>query len=292
MNKIEGRIIKGIGGLYHVATDDGVYKCSARGVFRKKNLTPLIGDNVTVQIQNESEKTGSVHEIQERKNSLIRPRVANIDRAIIVTAPSNPPINLELLDRLLILAEDVETDILICINKSDLLTHEVQAITEQYKAIGYDVIYTNAMEGTGIEDLKSRLTGKVSVFAGPSGVGKSSLVNALLPYTAAETGELSAKISRGKHTTRHAEIIEVFENSYIVDSPGFSSLTTDHIPKDKLPSLFPEFRPFLDDCRFTDCSHLNEPDCSVKAQIGNGISSQRYSRYVSFANELKNQTAY
>ncbi len=292
MNKVEGRIIKGIGGLYHVATESGVYKCSARGVFRNKNLTPLIGDNVIVLIQKESEKTGSVHEILPRKNSLIRPRVANIDRAIIVTAPSNPTINVELLDRLLILAEDVETEILICINKADLMTDEILAITEQYKAIGYDLIYTNAVEGTGIEELKSRLTGKVSVFAGPSGVGKSSLVNALLPYNAAETGELSAKISRGKHTTRHAEIIEVFEDSFIVDSPGFSTLTTDHIPKEKLPGLFPEFRPFLDGCRFTDCCHLNEPDCSVKAQIGTAISLERYNRYVCFANELKNQTTY
>ncbi len=284
-----GRIIKGIGGLYHVATQNGIYKCSVRGIFRKKNLAPVIGDYVTISVKDESAKEASINEIHQRKNLMLRPRVSNIDQAIIVVAPCNPPINLELLDRLLILAEDISLKILICVNKSDLMTQEMETITEQYLNIGYPLINTSALTGEGINALNEFLSSKVSVFAGPSGVGKSSLVNALLPDFNAPTGELSTKISRGKHTTRHAEILEVFDGSFIVDSPGFSSLTMENISKQKLPTLFPEFRPFLDNCRFKDCIHINEPNCAIKEQINQKITKERYERYVSISNEIKEQ---
>ncbi|MBQ2753576.1 MAG: ribosome small subunit-dependent GTPase A [Firmicutes bacterium] len=283
----EGIIIKGVGGFYYVSNADGVYECRARGIFRKENIKPMVGDKVKIQIIDEKKKKGNVEVIEERKNSLIRPRVANVDQAVIVFAAASPNINLDLLDRFIVLVEEQELEAVICINKTDLDKEEnYKAIAETYRRAGYEVICLCAQKGENVDLLKEALRDKISVFAGPSGVGKSSLINCLNPDFKLETGEVSAKIERGRHTTRHAQLMELFENSFIVDSPGFSSLFLDHIDKDKLKYYFREFENYNDTCYYNGCSHTHEPDCSVKSKVGEEISQERYDRYVSLYNEL------
>ena len=283
----EGIIIKGVGGFYYVSNADGVYECRARGIFRKENIKPMVGDKVKIQIIDEKKKKGNVEVIEERKSSLIRPRVANVDQAIIVFAAASPNINLDLLDRFIVLVEEQELEAVICINKTDLDKEEnYKAIADTYRKAGYKVITVCAQKGENVDLLKETLRDKISVFAGPSGVGKSSLINCLNPDFRLETGEVSAKIERGRHTTRHAQLMELFENSFIVDSPGFSSLFLDHIDKDKLKYYFREFEDYNDTCYYNGCSHTHEPDCSVKEKVGTEISQERYDRYVSLYNEL------
>ncbi len=283
----EGIIIKGVGGFYYVSNADGVYECRARGIFRKENIKPMVGDKVKIQVIDEKKKKGNVEVIEERKNSLIRPRVANVDQAIIVFAAASPNINLDLLDRFIVLVEEQELEAVICINKTDLDTEQkYKAIAETYRRAGYKVICLCAEKGENVDLLKDALRDRISVFAGPSGVGKSSLINCLNPDFKLETGEVSAKIERGRHTTRHAQLMELFENSFIVDSPGFSSLYLDHIDKDKLKYYFREFEDYNDTCYYNGCSHTHEPDCSVKNKVGEEISKERYDRYVSLYNEL------
>ncbi len=283
----EGIIIKGVGGFYYVSNADGVYECRARGIFRKENIKPMVGDKVKIQIIDEKKKKGNVEVIEERKNSLIRPRVANVDQAVIVFAAASPNINLDLLDRFIVLVEEQELEAVICINKTDLDKDEnYKDIAETYRRAGYEVICLCAQKGENVDLLKEALRDKISVFAGPSGVGKSSLINCLNPDFKLETGEVSAKIERGRHTTRHAQLMELFENSFIVDSPGFSSLFLDHIDKDKLKYYFREFEDYNDTCYYNGCSHTHEPDCSVKSKVGEEISQERYDRYVSLYNEL------
>lgn len=281
-----GRIIKGVGGLYYIAACGCVYECAARGIFRKKRMTPTIGDNVEISVRPEDRTKGTIEKILPRRNILIRPRVANIDCAVITFAAKSPNINFELLDRFLILAEYQKIDeIIICINKSDLTAAD--EIGRIYSPI-YSVVYTSAAENEGIDELKAMLAGKVSVLAGPSGVGKSSLINRLIPGEARQTGEISRKIERGKHTTRQVELLEAGEDTYIVDSPGFTSLMLDFIGPDELQHYFREFAPYLNDCRFNDCRHLAEPDCGLKAHVGAEISNERYDRFVKLYDELKN----
>ena len=283
----EGTIIKGVGGFYYVATAEGVFECRARGIFRKENIKPMVGDKVRIQIIDSKKKKGNVEVIEERKSSLIRPRVANVDQAIIVFAAASPNINLDLLDRFIVLVEEQDLEAVICINKTDLDKEEgYKQIAETYRKAGYKVICLCAEKGENIDLLKETLRDRISVFAGPSGVGKSSLINCLNPDFRLETGEVSAKIERGRHTTRHAELMELFENSFIVDSPGFSSLYLDHIDKEKLKYYFREFEDYNDTCYYNGCSHTHEPDCRVKEKIGEEISKERYDRYVSLYNEL------
>ena len=285
----QGRLIKGIGGLYYVAADGFIYECGIRGIFRKKRIIPTIGDNVEISIQSEEEKKGVIDNILPRRNSLIRPRVVNIDCAVITFAAKSPDINFDLLDKFLILAEYQKIeDIVICINKCDL--HTESKIREIYAPV-YNVYHVSALENKGIDDLKAHLKGKVSVLAGPSGVGKSSLINRLIPNGEQRlTGEISKKIERGKHTTRQVELLETDdENTFIVDSPGFTSLSLEMIPLEKLQYCFKEFLPYLDECRFSDCRHLAEPDCGLKAQIGVNISQERYDRFVSIYKDIENK---
>ncbi len=283
----EGTIIKGIGGFYYISTADGVYECRARGIFRKENIKPMVGDKVKIQIIDEKKKKGNLEVIEERKTALIRPRVSNVDQAIIVFAAASPNINLDLLDRFIVLVEEQGLEAVICINKIDLDEEEnYKAIAEIYRNAGYKVICLCAKKGINVDELKETLRGKISVFAGPSGVGKSSLINGLNPDFRLETGEVSAKIERGRHTTRHAELFELFDESFIVDSPGFSSLYLDHIDKDKLKYYFREFEDYNDTCYYNGCSHTHEPDCSVKEKVGAEISKERYDRYVSLYTEL------
>lgn len=284
-----GRIIKGVGGLYYVAANDSIYKCSARGRFRKAKITPTVGDFVAFTVLDEGNKKGALDTIETRKNSLIRPRVANIDTAVITFAAASPDINMDLLDRFLILAETQDIpNVVICINKSDLVSDEtIQEFGRVYDSI-YPVCYVSAENKTGINTLKELING-VTVFAGPSGVGKSSLINVLVPESNRQTGEISRKIERGKHTTRQVELLNMDKDIYIVDSPGFTSLSLDFLKAEDVQYYFREFEPYLGQCRFVDCAHIAEPDCAIKEHIGEGISQERYDRFVYLYNELKNR---
>ena len=287
---LKGRIIKGVGGLYFVDTNEGVFKCNARGIFRKDNIKPAVGDFVFISeipsLDDVPEKTGVIEEIIPRSNMLKRPWVANVQQAIIVFSIVSPSINLDLLDRIIVLAEEQGLEIVICLNKADLSPEaEMLKIRELYENVGYRVIYVSAKSGIGIAEVEEVLNGKTSVFAGPSGVGKSSITNCLIPSAQMEVGEISGKISRGKHTTRHAELLQVGQLSYIVDSPGFSNISFEHIKRNELKLYFKEFGD-NDKCRFHDCLHLNEPECFVKAQIGKDIAPVRYDRYVRFLDDV------
>ncbi len=282
-----GRIIKGVGGLYYVAADSSVYECSARGKFRKNKITPTVGDFVQFTVLDENEKKGALDVIEERKNFLIRPRVTNIDTAVITFAAASPNINMDLLDRFLLLAEVQKIpNIVICINKSELVgDDEREKFSRIYKNI-YSTVYVSANENYGIDELEGALKG-VTVFAGPSGVGKSSLINRLIPESNRQTGEISRKIERGRHTTRQVELLHMKNDIYIVDSPGFTSLDLGFLKPEDIQHYFREFEPYLGMCRFVDCAHIAEPDCEIKNHIGVDISQERYDRFVHLYNELK-----
>ena len=286
---IDGIIIKGIGGLYSVKTEKGLYTCNVRGIFRKRNISPLVGDFVEISITDKLEKTGIIDVIKERKTELIRPRISNVDQVIIVFAIKNPDINLNLLDRFIILAEKSNINVVICINKIDIDNKkDYIKIKDIYEKIGYKVLLTSPKENIGILELKETLQNKISVFAGPSGAGKSSLVNLIKPDIKMEVGEISKKIKRGKHTTRHAQIRELSDSTYIADSPGFTSLYFKDIPKNELQYYFREFRHYLGKCQFNNCNHINEPNCFIKENIDNiNITQRRYDRYVEFFNEIE-----
>lgn len=283
-----GRIIKGVGGNYYVSAKGKIYKCSARGKFRKAKITPTVGDYVQFTILDENEYEGALDTIEKRKNILLRPRVANIDCAIITFAATSPDINRDLLDRFLILAETQNIPkVIICINKSDLVSQEEKDAFANIYEPYYKVVFTSAEENIGIDQLKEEIHGCESVFAGPSGVGKSSLINRLIPESNRQTGEISRKIERGKHTTRQVELLRADEETYIVDSPGFTSLSLDFLQSEELENYFREFKPYLNKCRFNDCRHLQEPDCAVKEQVGKDINKERYDSFVSLYEELK-----
>lgn len=290
---INGIIIKGIGGFYYVKTKTDIIECRARGIFREENLTPLVGDKVRIRIS-EEDNTGYVEEIYPRTSKLLRPPVANITQAIIVMSIKKPDINTWLLDRFLIMAEHENLEIIICINKSDLMPEKSLELKKIYENIGYKVINTSVVAGLGIDELKNSLKNNISVFAGPSGAGKSSLLNAVNNNFKLETGDVSTKTKRGKHTTRHVELLELHENAFVLDSPGFSSLNIDFIEEDiKLKSYFREIYKYGEKCRFISCLHANEPDCEVKKQVEEGnISKERYDNYLLFLEEIKNIRRY
>jgi ribosome biogenesis GTPase len=292
---IEGKIIKGIAGFYYVKTDQDVYECKARGKFRNENISPLIGDQVLItieeQVSSNGFQVGNIEEILLRKNQLIRPTVSNVDQAVIVFASSNPAPNLDLLDRFLILVEEQHLDVCICINKIDIDEEkQYQKIEKVYSAIGYTVIATSAISGQGIDRLRECLQNKTTVFAGPSGVGKSTLLNAVQPSLKLKTGQISKKVKRGKHTTRHAELLGLDTGGFVVDTPGFSSLMLNHISKDQLQYYFPEFEPYIQSCKFTGCSHIHEPNCVVKEKVEEEvINKNRYERYIKLYEQLEDK---
>jgi len=279
-----GRIIKGVGGLYSVKTQDGVYTCAARGKFRVDEQTPLIGDYVDIIIVNDEEKKGYLSEIKPRKNEVVRPRAANIDLIAAVFSVSEPAVSLEMIDNVLICCEWQVKDcgILICINKadSDGSDKRIDEISRVYKGV-YEILPVSARTGLNISSLVSLLKGKTSMLAGPSGVGKSSLLNAIVPNAGMETGAVSRKISRGKHTTRHTEffVLDDDEKTLLADTPGFSHVSAEIVPKEELPFCFPEFLPFLGECRYTDCRHVTEDGCAVKAEVGGVVAAERLERY-------------
>lgn len=282
---LEGRIIKGVGGLYFIHTKNGIFECNARGILRKNKITPTIGDFALISPI--SDNKGIIEKILERKNILIRPSVSNIDCAVITFSILSPNINLDLLDRFLILAESQNIkNIIICINKCDLANqNDLDKIANIYQNI-YKLCFVSTLNETGIAELKKLLDKKVTVFAGPSGVGKSSIINKLLPNAILKTGAISKKIERGKHTTRQVELLNAWEDTYIVDSPGFTSLSLDFLKNEDFSYYFKEFREYLGNCKFCDCKHIHEPDCNIKNNIGKHISFERYERYLKFSNEI------
>ena len=290
-----GKIIKGIAGFYYVHTvEAGIYECKAKGIFRKNKTKPLVGDNVEIDILDADKKIGNVVKILERKNELVRPSVANIDQAVIIFSIVNPKPNFNLLDRFLATMEYLDIEAVICFNKKDIAPEEdLEYIKNEYGKTKYKIIYTSTKLNEGIEELKEVLYGKTSTVAGPSGVGKSSIINLLQSEIVVQTGEISEKIERGKHTTRHSEIININDNTYIMDTPGFTSFYLDGIEANELRNCFPEFFDYEDKCRFNGCVHVNEPDCGIKAALNNGkISKLRYENYKELYNELKSKKKY
>jgi ribosome biogenesis GTPase len=284
----EGVIVKGIAGFYYVENHYGnIFECKARGKFRNEKLSPIVGDKVFIELLDD--KHGVINEIQPRKNQLIRPLVANIDQAILVFAIKNPDLNFILLDKLLIFIEHHGIDALICINKSDLAdANEIEKIKQSYESIGYDLIKTNGKTGEGIELLKENIKDKISVFAGPSGVGKSTIFNRIQSKVVMETGDISEKIGRGKHTTRHSELIEITQDTFIVDTPGFSSLDLSFIGVEELQYSFREFVSYLGECKYSTCLHSKESGCKVKEMVEKGkITRSRYNTYLEILKELQ-----
>lgn len=292
---MQGKIIKGIAGFYYIYAEDGnIYECKAKGIFRKDNFKPLVGDNVEITVLNEEEKEGSVTSILPRRNSLIRPAVANVDQAFLIFAMENPKPNFLLLDRFLIMMEQQEIPVVICFNKKDVgEKEEMEKLYEIYTGCGYRVVLSSTYEGEGMDEIHEILKGKTTVVAGPSGVGKSSITNCMQGEVQMETGEISKKLKRGKHTTRHSQVIPVEKNTFLVDTPGFSSLYLTDMKEEELRDYFPEFVMYEPQCRFQGCMHIHEPGCAVKEALSEGeISQQRYDNYLALYEELKEKRRY
>lgn len=292
---MQGKIIKGIAGFYYIYAEDGnVYECKAKGIFRKDNFKPLVGDNVEITVLNEEEKEGSVTSILPRRNSLIRPAVANVDQAFLIFAMENPKPNFLLLDRFLIMMKQQEIPAVICFNKKDVgEKEEMEKLYEIYTGCGYRVVLSSTYEGEGMDEIHEILKGKTTVVAGPSGVGKSSITNCMQGEVQMETGEISKKLKRGKHTTRHSQVIPVEKNTFLVDTPGFSSLYLTDMKEEKLRDYFPEFVMYEPQCRFQGCMHIHEPGCAVKKALSEGkISQQRYDNYLALYEKLKEKRRY
>ncbi len=289
---MQGKILKGISGFYYVhIIESGIYECKAKGVFRQQGIKPLVGDLVEIDIIDEIGKKGNIVRVLPRRNALIRPAVANVDMALIVFAAATPDPNFNLLDRFLVLMARQNVPVCICFNKSDLVSEETrQAYASAYEACGYPVEFISVKQDQGIDRLMEQLRGKTTTIAGPSGAGKSSLINRLQPQVQMETGTVSKKIGRGKQTTRHTQLIHIEGNSYIMDTPGFSSLYLPPMDKEELQQYYTEFAEFEPYCRFQGCSHISEPDCGVKQALAQGqISKLRYGNYVQLYEELKEQ---
>ena len=292
---MQGKIVKGISGFYYVhVVESGIYECKAKGIFRQQKMKPLVGDDVEIDIISEEKKTGNVAAILPRKNALIRPAVANVDQALLIFAAASPNPNFNLLDRFLVMMGRQDVPVILCFNKCDLITEEhQQEIASIYEASGCKILFVSAKKELGLKELQEILEGRTTTVAGPSGVGKSSLINLLAPEACMETGEISKKIERGRHTTRHAELIQLKGDGYIMDTPGFSSLYLPEMEKEELQDCYPEFAAFEPYCRFQGCSHISEPDCGVKEALSEGkIHPVRYENYCQLYGELKDRKKY
>ena len=292
---MKGKIIKGIAGFYYVHTpEERVYECKAKGIFRNKKIKPLVGDNVDISIDDQTDGKGIIVDILPRNNELLRPAVANVDQALIIFAAAEPKPNLNLLDRFLIMMQNQNVNTIVCFNKVDIVSDkEISLLEETYRRCGYEVVFTSTMQEDSVANIYDLLRDKTTVLAGPSGVGKSTIINMICPEANMDTGSVSEKIKRGKHTTRHSELFHVEGSTYIMDTPGFSSLYINEIDKNNLKDFFTEFNEFENECRFSGCMHLNEPGCAVKNALEQGkISKIRYRNYVDLFEELKDIKRY
>lgn len=292
---MQGKIVKGIAGFYYVhVVESGIYECKAKGVFRKEKIKPLVGDNVEIDVIDAQEKTGNIVQILPRTHELIRPAVANVDQALVVFAITKPEPHFNLLDRFLVMMESKDIPVILCFNKKDIATEEeVERVRSIYRNTGYPVITASALLCEEIGEIRALLAGKTTVIAGPSGVGKSSLINQLQSNVRMETGSISEKIERGKHTTRHSELIAIAKDSFIMDTPGFSSLYVNDFDKGELKYYFPEFDPYEGTCRFLGCDHVHEPGCSVKQAVEDGVIHEiRYQNYLEMYQELQEKRRY
>ncbi len=286
---MKGKIIKGIAGFYYVwGEDQQMYECKAKGAFRKEGVKPCVGDNCVIEVLDPQNKLGNLEEILPRKNALIRPFVANVDQAMVVFAMADPMPNLNLLDRFLLMMDQEDVPTVICFSKQDLVSAEQEEeLRKIYESCGNRVIMISSKEHAGIDEVMSCLEGKTTVLAGPSGVGKSSLLNCICPEANSETGAISEKIGRGKHTTRHSELFHIGKNTFLFDTPGFSSLNIPDIDKEELYLYFKEFEPYQGKCRFSGCTHIHEPGCVVREGLEKGeICRNRYENYVQMYQEL------
>lgn len=284
----DGRLIKGIGGFYYVETAETVYECKARGIFRQKKITPLVGDLVSITVNSNGENT--IEEIKERKNFLVRPPLANIDRLFIVSSVVEPSVNMLVLDRIIAIAEYKNIEPIIVFTKIDL-DNSYKKYYDVYNKAGFKVVLCDNKNGDGADEVRALLKDCVSAFTGNSGVGKSSLLNVIDSNLSLDTGETSKKLGRGRHTTRHCELFKV-AGGYVADTPGFSSVDferCERIMKNELPYCFREFEPYLDKCKFqTNCSHINDKGCAVVQAVEQGyISKERHNSYVELFNEVK-----
>ncbi|MCA1028425.1 ribosome small subunit-dependent GTPase A [Cytobacillus kochii] len=288
----EGKIIKALSGFYYVLNKDKeIIQCRGRGVFRKNKITPLVGDEVHYQAENDKE--GYILEVRKRKNELIRPPIANVDQAFLIFSSVEPTFSTALLDRFLVLVESNHITPIICITKMDLASKEEQdtlaVYADNYRKAGYKVVLTSSETAEGIEDLYPFITGEISVFAGQSGVGKSSLLNVLRPDLQLKTDDISSHLGRGKHTTRHVELIEI-NGGLVADTPGFSSLEFTEIEQEDLQNYFPDIQELSSSCKFRGCMHLKEPKCAVKQAIDAGdLPRYRYEHYITFIDEIRDR---
>ena len=290
----QGKIIKGIAGFYYVHVDSlGVYECKAKGIFRKQDIKPLVGDNVIIEVLDEDNRIGNITEILPRTSELIRPAAANVDQALVIFAITNPEPNFNLLDRFLVMMDYQSLPTVILFNKEDLADDsEKERVKNIYRDCGCTLLFASAAKEQGLSEVREILMGKTTILAGPSGVGKSSLTNYLLQKSTMETGDVS-RIGRGRHTTRHSEIFCMEKDSYICDSPGFTSLMLPNIEAGELRYYYPEFAWYEGKCRFNGCVHVNEPDCSVKSAVEEGIiCRERYDSYLCLYDELKRKVRF
>ena len=296
---MKGKIIKSIAGFYEVHTGDQVYRCRAKGIFRALGKKPLVGDDVEIDITDTVSvpMEGNVRELLPRKNELVRPNVANVDQALLIFAITHPEPSYNMLDRFLITMQERELDAVLCFTKKDIATpEEIRELRETYEACGCRVLFISSFMPESLGEVRGILQGRTTVLTGPSGAGKSTLINTLCPGANMQTGELSRKIRRGKNTTRHVELLSIqredtegtMRDTYLVDTPGFTSLWLQDIPPEQLHYYYPEFEPWERDCRFNGCIHINEPDCAVKDALARGrISRIRYRNYCEIYDELR-----